>query len=422
MIVNLELPKIVQPLFEPKRYKILHGGRGSGKSWSVARALLIIGAQKKLRILCAREFQNSIADSVHKLLADQIRDNNLEEFYEIQKTTILGKNGTEFLFEGLKHNIQSIKSKEAIDIVWIEEAQTVSKSSWDILVPTIRQEGSEIWITFNPELETDETYQRFILNPPAESILLEMNYTENPWFPDVLEIERLDLKAKDPDAYMNVWEGKCRQALEGAVYANELRDAEANKRITNVPYDPSTVVHTFWDLGYSDTNAIWFVQKVGMEYRVIDYYENNFQSIQHYLKVLDEKKYLYGYDVLPHDAKHKQLSAGGVSIMDQMIQLGRKVVIAPNLKIIDGISAVRTMFSQCYFDRNKCQDGINALRRYRYDINNKDVMSRTPIHDGASHAADSFRYFAVGYKYINNQDKQSPKPNNNKRWSKGMGY
>jgi phage terminase large subunit len=410
MIADLQLPTKLKPLFEPKRYKVVYGGRGSGKSHSIARALLILGAQKPLRILCAREFQNSIQDSVHKLLSDIIQEHELDGFYNVQQRVITGQNGTEFIFEGLRHNIQSIKSKEGIDIVWVEEAQTVSKASWDILVPTIRAEGSEIWITFNPELETDETYQRFVVNPPAETILIEMNYMDNPWFPDVLELERVDLKEKDPDAYMNVWEGKCKQALDGAIYQNELRAAEADGRITEVPYNATSLVHTYWDLGYSDTNSIWFIQKVGAEYRVIDYYENNFQSIQHYVKVLQDKPYVYGYDFLPHDGNSKQLGTG-MTIREQMMKLGRKVQIVKKIQLKDGIAALRTVFPMLYFDRKKCADGLNSLRRYRYNVNAQDqTMSRLPLHDDASHAADALRYFAVSIRRAVQQRKEPKRP------------
>ena len=172
--LNLELPEKMSFLFEPHRYKVAYGGRGSGKSWGAAIALLALGAQKPLRILCAREFQNSISDSVHALLADQIRKLNLESFYEVQNTAIYGKNGTEFLFAGLKHNVTKIKSFEGVDVCWVEEAQTTSKSSWDVLIPTIRKENSEIWITFNPELDTDETYKRFVVMPPNNSKVIKV--------------------------------------------------------------------------------------------------------------------------------------------------------------------------------------------------------------------------------------------------------
>ena len=145
-------------LFEPHRYKVAYGGRGSGKSWSYARALLMMGTEKPLRVLCTREVQKSIKQSVHTLLKDQIQALGLGEFYEIVENAIRGKNGTEFNFAGLATNtVESIKSFEGVDIVWCEEAQNISKRSWDILIPTIRKPDSEIWVTFNPYMDTDDT-------------------------------------------------------------------------------------------------------------------------------------------------------------------------------------------------------------------------------------------------------------------------
>jgi phage terminase large subunit len=412
MIAQIVLPTKVQPLFSPKRYKVLFGGRGASKSWTVACALLIKGAQKPLRILCTREYQNSIADSVHKLLSDIINKNKLDDFYTIQNNTITGSNGTEFIFAGLRHNIQSIKSLEGVNLVWIEEAQTVSKSSWDILIPTIREEGSEIWITFNPELETDETYQRFIVHPPKDSIVIEMSYKDNPWFPAVLEQERLELKEKDLAAYLNVWEGKCKQAVEGAIYAKQLQEAELANRIRSVPYDSSSLVHTFWDIGRSDLTAIWFVQRAGMEFHVIDYYENNLEDdVAFYVKVLKDKPYVYGDDWLPHDAKAKRLGTR-MSVEEQLRSLGRKVYITPSISRYDGIMAARTIFNRCYFDRENCADGLNALRHYQWGVNTETGQrSKEPLHNWASNGADAWRYFAVSSKIgVREQDKDRSKP------------
>lgn len=423
MIQPLELPAKLEPLFQPKRYKVVYGGRGSAKSHSIARILLTKGAESKRRILCAREFQNSIADSVHKLLSDIIYEMKLSSFYKVQNNTITGTNGTEFIFQGLRHNIQSIKSLEGITDVWIEEAQTVSKNSWEILIPTIREEGltpafinysnnlslssdSEIWVTFNPDLETDETYQRFVVYPPHDSIVIEMNYRDNPWFPDVLEQERLQLKKRDLASYLNVWEGKCKQAVEGAIYAKQLQEAELAGRITSVPYNPASLVHTHWDLGYSDATAIWFVQKVGFEYHLIDYYEDNLQDIKHYVRVLQQKGYVYGDDWLPHDARAKQLGTG-LSIEEQLRALGRKVRIVPMLSIIDGIAAARSIFPQCWIDKNKCADGLNALRHYQYGVNvETGQRTREPLHNWASHGSDAWRGFAVSSRNVVAERKQ----------------
>jgi phage terminase large subunit len=393
--VKAEFPETLEFLFHPARYKVLYGGRGGAKSWGVARALLIQGAQSPLRILCAREFQNSIGDSVHHLLRTQIEALKLDNFYQIQNASITGINGTEFVFAGLRNNTSRIKSFEAIDRAWIEEAQTVSKSSWKDLMPTIRKDGSEIWITFNPELETDETYQRFVVNPPTDAIVRKVNWTENPFFNAVLEQERLDDLKRDPVAYRNIWEGECRSTLEGAIYGNEIRKAEEEGRIMTIPYDALKQVHTFWDLGWADNTSIWFAQSVGPELRLIDYYSNQLQPLQHYMQVLQGKGYIYGTDWLPHDARAKSLATGR-SVEEIMLSMGRKVQIAPNLSLFDGINAARTIFNRCYFDKDKCSEGLQALRHYRYDIDPESKqLSGKPLHDWASHGADAFRYFAL---------------------------
>jgi phage terminase large subunit len=395
---TIQFPEKLQCLFQPKRYKVLYGGRGGAKSWGIARALLILGAAKPLRILCAREIQKSIKDSVHKLLSDQIDTLGLSGIYEIQQTIIRAKNGTEIFFEGLKHNVTNIKSYEAVDICWVEEAQMVSKSSWDVLIPTIRKAGSEIWVSFNPEIEDDETYQRFVAHPPTESIVVKIGWSDNPWFPEVLRQEKEDLQKRDPDAYLHVWEGHCRQMLDGAVYANELRQAQEEGRIMKVPYDAGKSVDTYWDLGWADNTSIWFVQAVGLECRVIDFYQNSLQPIQHYLKVLQGKPYIYGADNLPHDARAKQLGTGK-SIEELMRASGRKVNIVPMLSVTDGINAARTLFSNCYFDADKCADGLHSLRHYRYETDPASGrFSKNPLHDWASHASDALRYMAVGFK------------------------
>jgi hypothetical protein len=222
MTSQIEFPEALSFLFEPARYKVPYGGRGSSKSWSVARALVLLAAQKPLRILCAREFQNSTKESVHRLLADQIEAMGLVALYDVQETVILGKNGSEFLFKGLRRNVQGIKSTEGIDICWVEEAQTVSASSWDLLIPTIRKQGSEIWITFNPDLEEDETYVRFVKHPPPGALVRLINFSDNPWFPDTLRAEAEHLKSRDLDAYRHVWLGQCRVRVQGALWTKEM--------------------------------------------------------------------------------------------------------------------------------------------------------------------------------------------------------
>lgn len=394
--MNIEFPAKLQFLFRPSRYKIMYGGRGGAKSWGVARALLAIGAGRKIRVLCARELQKSIADSVHKLLSDQIIEMGLSAQYEVLQTAIRGRNGTEFAFSGLHHNATGLKSFEGVDICWVEEAQTVSKASWDILIPTIRKEESEIWVTFNPELEEDETYKRFVKNPPASAVVQKIDYKDNPWFPAVLEQERQDLLARDPDSYLTVWEGHCRQVLEGAIYANELRETTARGRITAVPHDKQFPVDVFFDLGWADSTAMWYTQRVGFEQRILKTYANSQHPIQHYLDHMQQSGYLIGTVWLPHDAVAKQLGSGK-SIEEIVRAAGHTVRIVPRLSIADGINAARTIFHLCFFDADGCADGLNSLRRYRYDVNpDTGQYSKQPLHDEHSHYADGFRYLAIG--------------------------
>ncbi|PZM94998.1 MAG: PBSX family phage terminase large subunit [Actinobacteria bacterium] len=210
--IDVPIPEAFAFLFDPPlgsvRYRVAYGGRGSAKSWQFARALLVHGLQRPLRILCAREFQTSIRDSVHRLLADQIERLGLGWHYEVQQSTIRGRNGTEFIFKGIRHNVQEIKSTEGIDICWVEEAEAVSDESWRVLTPTIRKEGSEIWVSFNPALESDPTYQRFVVRPPERAIVRRVTYRDNPWLPQVLRDEAEELFRRDPEAYAHVWGGE----------------------------------------------------------------------------------------------------------------------------------------------------------------------------------------------------------------------
>jgi phage terminase large subunit len=386
-------------LFAPARYKVLYGGRGGAKSWSVARALLTQGVSKPIRVLCAREFQSSISDSVHKLLSDQINALGMDAFYTIEKAAIHGKNGTEFSFAGIKHNVGRIKSYEGVDIVWVEEAQNVSKHSWETLIPTIRKDGSEIWVTLNPELDTDETYKRFVANPPPGAVVRKVTYADNERFPPELEKERLYLKERDPDAYLTIWEGQCRHTLDGAIYAKELRRAAEEGRITRVPYDGSKPVHTFWDLGWSDATSIWFAQSIGFDYRIIDFMQDTQRSIPEFLRLLQAKQYVYGTDYIPHDGGAKNQAAAGRTIEMQLRGAGRTVVVQERFSIADGINAARTIFDNCWFDENKCADGLQALRHYRYDVDPESgQFSKQPLHDHNSHAADAFRGLAMSLK------------------------
>lgn len=226
--MEVTLPKAYEELFRPHRYKVLYGGRGGGKSTGIAIALLLQGYDRKLRILCTREIQRSIADSVHKLLSDQIDALGLSGFYAITRDSIRGANGTEFIFKGLHANSQEIKSTEGINICWVEEAMSVSDDSWKVLIPTIREEGSEIWVSFNPYSDNDPVYKRFIANHAPDSYVRKINYDENPYFPDTLRKEMEWLKAHDYQEYLHVWEGEIKKQTDALVFKDhfEVREFE----------------------------------------------------------------------------------------------------------------------------------------------------------------------------------------------------
>jgi len=408
--VTVQFPEALEFLFEPHRYKIAYGGRYGVKSWSFARALLLVGVSPELlwpgrtqgpRILCARETQKSIAESVHKLLSDQVVELGLESEYTVQQTSITARNGAEFIFAGIRQNVTNIKSYEACDICWVEEAQTVSKNSWNVLVPTIRKEGSEIWVSFNPELETDETYQRFVVSPPTNSRVTHTTWRDNPWLSAVMQQEMDDLKKRDPSSYDHVYEGQCKQAVEGAIYRQEITNAELEGRFTRVAYDPTKLVDTYWDLGYGDNTSIWFAQSFPFEFRIIDHVSGSLQALKYYVEKLKERPYVYGRHTLPHDGAAHELGTGK-SIEEQLrgyFPGSGQVRCARKLSVVDGIAAVRAIFPKCFFDRERCADGIQSLRHYRYEEDEKlGTLKREPLHDWASHDADAFRTLAVAIK------------------------
>lgn len=409
--VTAEFPEKLQMLFQdympdgnPVRYKVAYGGRGGAKSVSFSKALLLQGVQQPLRVLCAREFMNSMKDSVHKDLCDRIKEMDMYSFYEIQQSTIKGANGTEFSFEGIKNNPSKIKSYAGVDRCWVEEASLVSKASWDVLDPTIRKERSQIWISFNPEFEGDYTYKFFVKNTPPDTLIAKINYYDNPWFPEVLRRLMEACKERSLDDYLHIWEGNCRVVLDGAVYGQEMRAALNENRITRVPYDHTKPVDTFWDLGFADMTAIWFAQAVGMEYHIIDYLEDRFKSLEHYVRMMQKKGYVYGTDWLPWDGRAKSLGTGR-SIEELLRAAGRKVRVIPRLSITDGINACRTIFPQCYFDETRCTDGLQSLRNYKYElIDGSSEFSRTPLHDQYSHGADAFRSLGVALKQPKHRD------------------
>lgn len=390
--IRAEFPAKLRPLFTPRRYKVMHGGRGGGKSWAVARALLLMAADRPLRILCAREVQKSMRDSVHRLLKDQVVALGLTDEFEILDNEIRGANGSLFLFTGLQaHTVDSIKSFEGCDIVWVEEAHGVSKKSWDTLIPTIRKPESEIWLTLNPDMDTDETWQRFIAAPSPDTWTCEINWRDNPWFPAVLEQERVKAQALDPASYDHIWEGKPRRVAEGAIYRHEIDQLYTDKRVTLVPYDPELPVHSIWDLGWNDAMTIILAQRGPREVRVIGYIEDSNRTLDWYVGQLEKHPYRWGTDFLPHDGRTRNFQTGK-STEELLKDMGRTVHVLPQSSIEEGIKAARLLFPKCYFDQDKTLRLVECLKRYRRDVNQKTNEPGAPLHDEYSHGADAFRY------------------------------
>lgn len=284
---------------------------------------------------------------MHKLLGDQVQALGLGLFYEVQQNVIKGANGSEFIFSGLSdQTAESIKSFEGVDIVWVEEAQAVSDRSWHILTPTIRKKGSEIWISFNPELDTDPTWVRFVENRPENAFVVEINYHDNPWFHETeLAAERQHDEATLPRAeYENKWLGKCKAAITGAIYADEIAATQLAGRVCELPYEPSLKVHAIFDLGWNDKMSIILVQRHISQLRCIEYIEESHKTLDYYSSELRKKNMNWGTLWFPHDGQHEDYKSGK-SAKQIMHELGWDVQTVPNQPVEAGIRNARRTFA-----------------------------------------------------------------------------
>lgn len=421
----------LQGLFQPHRFKVLYGGRDSLKSWSVARALLIQASKRPLRILCAREVQNSLKESVHELLSNQIAHLGLGDHFDIFENEIRGRfHRSLVLYTGLeKHTKESIKSYEGVNIVWVEEAANVSRHSWDILEPTIRAPGSEIWITFNPNMETDETYVRFVVSPPEGAWVREMNWRDNLWSSPESAMTRQAMKARSIDEYEHVYEGRPRSAVEGAVYQREVADLVSQGRYTFCPYDARLKVHTIWDLGWNGACAIHLVQSDLSALRIIGYLEGRFVTIDEWAALLNAMPINWGWDWLPHDG-HNRTRQTGMSDYDILMRNKRRVRGRndgiPDVPVETGMRVLRQTFSRIYLHKDqgelipaaykdatrKILPGLayyttarllECWKRFRYNVP-KHGEPQAPVPDEYMHACDGSRYLALAAPRITNEN------------------
>lgn len=421
LVSKAKFPPKFEGIFDPKTYKVWYGGRGSGKTWSCCRALLIMGYEKPIRVLCVREVMASIEKSVHAELKSQIWELELESYYTVEDRKIYGptdpKTGrrTEFMFSGIKSDPAQIKGFSQVNITWIEEAATVSQSSWEFLIPTVLREDksskrrfkpvmdSEIWITFNPELETNYTYQNFVVNhTPDNSMLVNINYWDNPWFPPKMQDHMEKMKTQDYNQYLHVYEGQCRKAAQGAVYGKEIERAEQEGWFREIKFMPGYPVTAYWDLGWRDATAIWVAQYVDGMIHIIDYLEYTQRDAMWGIQMLKLRNFEITKHWLPHDAR--QHKPGFQWTIEEILRKQNiNVGIVPNLNVSTGINAVRMLWNTMRFDKTKCGSGIDRLRYYSYEaeqkvVDGEIVFSEKPDHDTASHASDALRYLAIAMK------------------------
>ena len=385
--MRIKFPGKFEPLFKPSRYKDFHGGRGSGKSVNVARALVLQAYENKKRILCCREIQNTIRDSVHKLIADQIEEMGLSAWFEITQASIKGLNGSEFIFKGLRFDPQGIKSTEGIDLCWIEEAQTVSENSWSILIPTIRKEGSEIWLTWNPLEENSPTYQRFMESPPPDCISVEVNYYDNPYFPDVLRQEMEWLKQKDFAAYEHVWLGKPLTITDAVIF-------KGHYTVESFPddlWEKAERLHFGADFGFANDPST-LIRCFILDNRLYIHREAYGVGIE-----INEMPDFY--DSVPESRKWQIWadSARPETISYLKKQGGFRIAGADKWKgsIEDGIAHLKGFDKIIIHER--CKHTAEEFRLYKYKIDKTTNEILPVVEDAFNHCIDSIRYSLTGY-------------------------
>lgn len=418
---TIDLPPKLVPVFDgPARYRGSYGGRGSGKTRTFAKMSAIMGYQwgmsgKEGQILCAREFMNSLDESSLEEVKAAIRSEPfLEAYYEIGEKFIRSKDGRiKYTFAGLRHNLDSIKSKARILLCWVDEAEPVSEIAWRKLIPTIREEGSEIWVTWNPERRNSPTHLRFRENPPDGAKIVELNWRDNPWFPEVLDQERKEDFVKRPEHYAHIWDGDYVTVVEGAYFAQDLNKAKQQKRIGRVGEDPLMAKYAVWDIGgtgaKADATAIWVVQFIGREIRVLDYYEAQGQPLSTHIGWLRDHGYEKAECILPHDGDTND-KVYDVSFKSALEAAGFSVTVIPNqgkgaAKM--RIEAVRRIMPLVWFNEATTEAGRDALGWYHEKKDEERNIGLGPEHDWSSHGADAFGLMAVFFEG-RSEDQEEP--------------
>ena len=402
--IDLTIPEQYKELFQPSkqwRHIVYKGGRSSGKSTQIAISRLIKGSNKKLRGLCTREIQNSIQESVYKLLCDEIDKLGLNDWQKFNDKLLNKRTGSEIFFKGLHNNIQSIKSIEGIDWCWVEEAQSVSADSITTLVPTIRKEGSELIWSYNPLTEHDPVQELIVDKADERTYVAHVNSDaiEGLLSKEIIA-EREKMRVDNPDMFAHVWLGQPLTSKTGTVFGKQIAQAEIEGRIGSVPYDASAGTYTAIDLGIGDSTAIWWFQMVGQEIHFIDHYESSGEELGHYISIIKNKPYNYTTHFLPHDAKQRELQTGmtRVEFFENNGIHNIEVLRPTNFQLgQDDINMIaRPKFSKIWIDRDKCERGLKCLRAYHYEYDEKNkLLKDKPEHDWSSHSSSAFIYALI---------------------------
>jgi phage terminase large subunit len=414
---DVKIPSAFRDLFRTDwRDAAYYGGRGGAKSHSVASALVIQAAQSPLRVVCAREIQESLKDSVKQLIEDKISDYGLEDHFEALKDETRAKNGGKIVYKGVWRNPDALKSLEGADVLWGEEANRFSARSIRLIRPTMRKPGSRMIWTWNPEFDHDPIDKLFrgAGGPPPNSIVKEVSWRDNPWFEGTpLQAEMEHDYRIDPATAAHVWGGEYVQAVQGAYFAAQLAKVREEGRVTTLSQDPILSVRAFWDLGYRDATAIWIAQFVGREVRVLDYIEGRGQPIAYYIEALRNRGWSSALMELPHDGIQQRLTATG-SAEELLRVAGFEVRSIPNQgrgAALQRVEAARRLFPQIWFnDTPDVASGMKALAAYHERQDEKRNVGLGPMHDWASDPADAFGLMCIAYEEPQVEREQERRP------------